>query len=108
MFVVFFISLSNCFNSSSFIFNSWIFCALIEFNSSIITLPALEFFSIKSISIIVEKIETRKGLPIQHLTGWNERSLSYLAKTLNLKIKYLNANDERYIFAVFEVWIFTL
>ena len=48
-------------------------------------------------------IETRKGLPIQHLTGWNEKSLSYLAKTLNLKIKYLNANDKSYIFAVFEV-----
>lgn len=59
--------------------------------------------SISSISIIVEKIEIRKGLPIQHLTGWNERSLSYLAKTLNLKIKYLNANDKSYIFAVFEV-----
>ena len=30
-------------------------------------------------------------------------SLLYLAKTLNLKIKYLNANYETYIFAVFEV-----
>ena len=59
--------------------------------------------SIKSVSIIVEKIETKKGLPIQHLTGWNERSLSYLAKTLNLKIKYINANYDSYIFAVFEV-----
>lgn len=58
---------------------------------------------INSISIIVEKIETKKGLPIQHLTGWNERSLSYLAKTLNLKIKYFNADDQSYIFAVFEV-----
>ena len=63
---------------------------------------------INSISIIVEKIETKKGLPIQHLTGWNERSLSYLAKTLNLKIKYFNADDESYIFAVFEVWILIL
>ena len=58
---------------------------------------------IKSISIIVEKIEKSKGLPIQHLTGWNEDSLLYLAHALNLKIKYLNANDKTYLFTVFEV-----
>ena len=60
-------------------------------------------FGVKSISIIVEKIEKGKGLPIQHLTGWNEESLLYLANTLNLKIKYLNADDEFYIFTVMEV-----
>jgi len=58
---------------------------------------------IKSISIIVEKIEKSKGLPIQHLTGWNEENLLYLANNLNLKIKYLNTKDEKYLFTVFEV-----
>ena len=58
---------------------------------------------IKSISIIVEKIETKKGLPIQHLTGWNEEGLIYLAQTLKLKIKYFNANDKSYLFTLFEV-----
>ena len=60
-------------------------------------------FVIKSIPIIVEKVEPNKGLPIQHLTGWNEESLFYLATTLNLKIKYLNANDAYYLFAVLAV-----
>ena len=32
-----------------------------------------------------------------------ERDLLYLAHALNLKIKYLNANDKTYLFTVFEV-----
>ena len=60
-------------------------------------------YGIKSISIIVEKIETKKGLPIQHLTGWNKESLIYLAQSLNLNIKYLNHNHKSYLFAVFEL-----
>ena len=56
---------------------------------------------IKSIIIIVEKININKGLPIQHLTGWSVDSLSYLAKNLGLNINFIDDNNANYIFAVF-------
>ena len=57
---------------------------------------------IKAVTIIVEKIQTKKGLPIQHLTGWNKESLTYLSNSLNLKIKFIDDTDDTYIFAVLE------
>lgn len=56
---------------------------------------------ISSISLIVEKIDDFKGLPIQHLTGWSKNNLRYIASYLDLKVELLNDEDDNYIFAFF-------
>ena len=53
---------------------------------------------IQSIAIIVEKVNRKRGLPIQHLTGWCSESLVCLANSLDLKVEFLNEDDENYIF----------
>ena len=55
---------------------------------------------VKSIAIIVEKININTGLPIQHLTGWKAESLIYLANSLDLKVEFLNQEDNNYIFTL--------
>lgn len=58
---------------------------------------------VKAIALIVEKTEIKKGLPIQHLTGWNKKSLIYLARSLNISLKFFNDDHDVYIFAFLEI-----
>ena len=51
-----------------------------------------KFLKSKSIGLILEKSSLtanhNKGVPIQHFTGWNKKSISYLSKRLNKKIDF--------------------
>ena len=58
---------------------------------------------VKAIALIVEKTDMKKGLPIQHLTGWNKKSLIHLANSLNLSLKFFNDEHDDYIFAFLEI-----
>ena len=51
-----------------------------------------KFLKSKSIGLILENstltANQNKGVPIQHFTGWNKKSISYLSKRLNKKIDF--------------------
>jgi len=54
---------------------------------------------IKSIFILVEKEDLEKGIPVQHLTTWNKKSLAKLCQNLNCSVEFPKINSETYIFA---------
>lgn len=56
---------------------------------------------IKSIFILLEKEDSEKGLPVQHMTVWNKKSLKKLAQMLNCSITFPKINSKIYIFAHF-------
>ena len=51
-----------------------------------------KFLKSKSIGLILEKSSLtanhNKGVPIQHFTGWNKKSISYISKRLNKKTDF--------------------
>ena len=56
-------------------------------------------YGINSIVIMVERIDPEKGLPIQHLTGWSEKSLSFLAMKLGLSVSFPDLGTDLYLCA---------
>ena len=58
---------------------------------------------IKYIFIILETRKDEGHLPIQHLTGWNKKSLIYLAESLNSEIEFIDLNTNLYISAMLKI-----
>jgi len=54
---------------------------------------------VSAIVILLEKDEG-KGIPIQHLSLWSEKSLLYLAKRFSMNIKFPSLQSEKYISAI--------
>ena len=57
--------------------------------------------NLNDIFILVEKEEDSKGLPVQHLTTWNQKSLKILGKNLGLNVTFPEINTNKYIYAKF-------
>ncbi len=55
---------------------------------------------VSAIVILLEKIESKRGIPIQHLTAWSDKSLKYLAKSLSMNIEFPILNSKSYISAI--------
>ncbi len=54
---------------------------------------------VKNIFILVEREEENKGLPVQHLTLWNKKSLKVLGERLGFRSDFPKINAEKYIYA---------
>ena len=57
---------------------------------------------IAAIIVLLERTDQDKGLPIQHLSAWDDQSLKFLAKSLSLKIEFQEIESKDYIAAVLE------
>ena len=55
---------------------------------------------VSSLVILLEKIDSNKGLPIQHLTAWNEEGFKYLAKHFSMKVEFPKLESNSYISAI--------
>ena len=55
---------------------------------------------VSKILIMNEKIDIDKGLPIQHLGGWNEKSLIKLSKSIGFEITFFDKKNKNYLFAL--------
>tara|TARA_B100000212_G_C27303047_1_gene502344 strand:- start:5 stop:1039 length:1035 start_codon:yes stop_codon:yes gene_type:complete len=57
--------------------------------------------NVKDIFVLVEKEEDSKGLPVQHLTSWNHKSLKRLGEKLGLNVSFPEINTQKYIYTKF-------
>tara|TARA_Y100000589_G_scaffold246871_1_gene234655 strand:+ start:13711 stop:14724 length:1014 start_codon:yes stop_codon:yes gene_type:complete len=59
--------------------------------------------NVKNIFILVEKEDHKKGLPVQHITCWNNNSLIALGESLGCKVSFPEINTKKYIYAKFDL-----
>ena len=57
--------------------------------------------NVKDIFVLVEKEEDNRGLPVQHLTSCNHKSLKILGEKLGLNVSFPEINTQKYIYAKF-------
>ena len=55
---------------------------------------------VTNILIMLEKVNLNKGLPVQHLSGWNKKSLHTLSKKIDSEIKFLENVSDDYLIAI--------
>tara|TARA_Y100001933_G_C18970331_1_gene552209 strand:+ start:459 stop:1508 length:1050 start_codon:yes stop_codon:yes gene_type:complete len=53
-----------------------------------------------NILIMLEKVNIDKGLPVQHLSGWNEKTLKKLSKIIDSEIQFYEKENKDYIIAM--------
>ena len=57
---------------------------------------------VKNIFILVEKELNNNGLPVQHLTSWNYKSLNNLALNLGCNAYFPEIRTDKYIYTIFK------
>ncbi len=56
-------------------------------------------YGVNQILIMLEKISPDKGLPIQHISGWNEQSLKKFSEIIGFEINFFDEESNNYLIA---------